>query len=479
VTVTYNTVEVVESYNFPYWSTVFYGSDGCSNSTFSKGAFGSQPPSGLQEFYEPVITVEHRSPNPISGRRAGFSPYHMTPHFVTRTTTTRHLLKRANATNGHCNWRQFGHTARVGGTCTKIVDDVWSSGPVAARWNDVTAFDNSTEYVINAFDSVEIDNAISAVQSDVALDALTSYDALTDIAELGQVPGLATSVFQTLCSICRQLRNRVNAADLKTAFNIPIRLLLKHPNRVFRRLGQHWMEYRYGIMPLVYSCRDIMKTLDRGSVVTSRKQKVIVPHSTGITLPNSGTKYRWTEYEGEVRIRGTVFQWYDTTWRSRMATLGMNPLVTLWELMPMSFVFDWFLNVGDYIARKTSQPLSRVTYACISRRSSISKRTWVHFKNEDKTISFIKMYPSPSWVPSGSPPDTPSQTISRPEESQLHVEVVTDEYRRWIFALSDAQLLPRVNLNWKRAVDSTVISVQLLARAVARIKSLRRSGYTE
>jgi hypothetical protein len=41
------------------------------------------------------------------------------------------------------------------------------------------------------------------------------------------------------------------------------------------------------------------------------------------------------------------------TWAARWYSL--NPVSIAWELMPFSFVVDWFMNVGDYLRNLESQ----------------------------------------------------------------------------------------------------------------------------
>lgn len=216
------------------------------------------------------------------------------------------------------------------------------------------------------------------------------------------------------------------------------------------------MEYRYGIMPLIYSYRDITKVMKRGQNVKSKRVAVVTPTGTGVTLPGSNTNYRWTTTEGYVQISGNVFQHFEWSSAARLAGLGINPLTTLWELIPYSFVVDWFVNVGDYITRKTTLPASQIQWACISQRKNYIKKTFVHYKQDDKTIPIVVRKCTP-WYGS-QPPAQPSETCSRPEESQLHTEVRTNSYSRQIFLLNGAQLTVSPSLNWRRLIDSAVMA---------------------
>lgn len=253
---------------------------------------------------------------------------------------------------------------------------------------------------------------------------------------------------------------------LRAGARISPKKLLKSSYRSLRKLGSEWMGYRYGVMPLVYSYRDAQKLLRRGKATYNRKVRKVYPVSSGVTFPPNTTTYLWSEVVGDITFRAQVFQYFRWVEAARFAGLGMNPLRTAWELIPYSFVVDWFVNVGDYITRRTSQPLSTMSWACISRRSSYTKQYWVHYKNEDKTVTFANRLPT-GWI-GGTPPATPSRVISRPEENQLYKQEEVQSYERTLFPLSGAQLSYKPSLNWKRGVDSAVMANNQL-RGVIRL----------
>lgn len=379
----------------------------------------------------------------------------MTPRNVSKITTRRYLLKRANGSNGHNAFHCFGVVAKVGSTCTMIRDHYDQTGPQAARWLDVTHQFVATEYVTNGFDAAEVANARANVQNELTAEALTTYDALTDVAEAREIPGLVHSVSSDLIKILRGLRGHYNIRDLRYASRIAPLELLKHPDRILRKLGDEWMQYRYGIMPLVYSYRDACKTVRKGKGSTTHKKAVISPKSTGVSLPGPTASYLRTDYEGKITISGSYFQYFEWSSDARLAGVGFNPLVTAWELIPYSFVVDWFVDVGSYISAATSQDLSKVHYACISQRSDYVKKTWAHYPMQDKTISFGNNLSSP-WVGS-VPPATPSETISRPEELQLYKTIETNAYERTVFDPGAAPLTISPSFNWRRLVDSAVM----------------------
>lgn len=81
----------------------------------------------------------------------------------------------------------------------------------------------------------------------------------------------------------------------------------------------------------------------------SGKQTTLRPGSITHTYATCPVEYRRV-YEGEyfakyridARLKDDMWNWYSNT--------GVDdPLLVLWELVPYSFVADWFANIGSFI----------------------------------------------------------------------------------------------------------------------------------
>lgn len=112
-----------------------------------------------------------------------------------------------------------------------------------------------------------------------------------------------------------------------------------------------WLEYRYGWMPLIYSTYDALDTLGRritGGLfpVTGRSGvktvEVFKSGSSDSFSDPATTVTRTFSFRTEICAQFRLpegNQLYDWT--------SLNPVGIAWELMPLSFVADWFVNVGD------------------------------------------------------------------------------------------------------------------------------------
>jgi len=458
----YASKEDIEEFYTPNLDVVWPGVDGCSDHHYTRGERSVGAGSVTYDYYDPEAIVEIKDNRHISGRRPSYPPFRFTPYNVSKVTYREFLCRRKNGTNGYNMWEQHGLWTKQPTVCYPSLTETIESGPKTARWTDVSRDYPYTNYTINSFDTNEVANAKSKAENEVAIEALRSYDFLTDLAEAREIPSMVTSITRDIINITKLMRGRFDLFTLRSAARLTIVDLLKHPYRTMRKLGDWWMTYRYGIMPLAYSYRDILKSINRGICNTSRKYQVVQPRPTGVSLPGSGSHYKWTETDGDIRINATVFQYFELRQNASFSSLGLNPLATAWELIPYSFVLDWFVNVGDYITRRTSLPTSKWCWACISQRSNYRTYTYVHFPEDNKTITFGNVKTSP-WVGS-QPPATPSEVIQRPEESQLYSSVEVDAYDRTLFALNDAKLVVAPSLNWKRLLDSAVMALNQLRR---------------
>lgn len=113
-----------------------------------------------------------------------------------------------------------------------------------------------------------------------------------------------------------------------------------------------WMLYRYGLTPLAYDAAGLMDSmwiLSQTPLIRSfRKPKREV-------LTNKSALYYSGSYIGDLSsvtmkkaTRHVVVEYLPI---QAFTSLGLtNPLLTAYELIPYSFVLDWFIGIGDYLA---------------------------------------------------------------------------------------------------------------------------------
>lgn len=134
--------------------------------------------------------------------------------------------------------------------------------------------------------------------------------------------------------------------------------------------ANYWLEIQYGWKPLYQDIYNGMVATDQAQQrAENRKRRVSVYQkgelsdtgkaSTAIGIPwGAGQAYIYVPTSGQ--ISGIFKQKLSAIVECENPTLAtvdslgiLNPALVAWELVPFSFVFDWFLPVGDWIAATT------------------------------------------------------------------------------------------------------------------------------
>jgi len=113
-----------------------------------------------------------------------------------------------------------------------------------------------------------------------------------------------------------------------------------------------WLQYTYGVKPLL---SDIYGAADESIRVVLNKIERHHARATTVYTPKTVTFHTIFGAQN-VKVLGgkmkrsvtlgvdlTTKEWDPARWSS------LNPVSIAWELMPYSFVVDWFLNVGGYL----------------------------------------------------------------------------------------------------------------------------------
>lgn len=109
-----------------------------------------------------------------------------------------------------------------------------------------------------------------------------------------------------------------------------------------------WLEYQYGLMPLIsdiYGATEVLRDGFKSKNHTLKAVRVIkqsFPSPTRSNFTSSGSCELSVRCSIHARIRNADL--------ATAASLGLtNPALIAWELVPFSFVIDWVLPVGDLL----------------------------------------------------------------------------------------------------------------------------------
>lgn len=184
-----------------------------------------------------------------------------------------------------------------------------------------------------------------------------------DFAQIGQTVELIAGTAKRLTRSLHALRrgNLTEAADV----------LFRSARHTYRRggklaksksLAENWLELQYGWKPLLNDVYGTMKSLsslqEKGDRVQRTKASGTKKREVVTKIPSWSKS---TEFVGEQIIRSrttckiTIYWKIDDHLKAFLAQTGFtNPVNLAWEIIPFSFLFDWFLPIGPYLETLSS-----------------------------------------------------------------------------------------------------------------------------
>lgn len=290
---------------------------------------------------------------------------------------------------------------------------------------------------------LRINDAISDTQLAVWEKSLKQFDLATFIGELPEAIKYGLSkVAGGATALSRFARSNPGYRRVR---GLNARQMLRSSDRSIRALGGRWLEYRYAIMPLILSAQDAAKLMRKSAAryVTERSRKDIAIAYEPIPFDGEGLYVRRS---GNVLIRSTCKAMFKGANHNLLARTGINPFVMAWELVPMSFVVDWFINIGDYIFAHTAVDFASSRSAVTSVKTNETKETI--YRVQDQFPGSVK---NTNWGP---------RTVHPPYEMTHEVVVmreVLEEYLRFTWTRPEVDLSIEARLNWMRIVDAIAL----------------------
>lgn len=178
-----------------------------------------------------------------------------------------------------------------------------------------------------------------------------------------------SKTIRSLHSLSKQVIRIISA--VKNPLKIVKHLTFKQAKKAYNEAEEIYMQARYNLRPLYYDILGVMKLTSDDSLIKRSRRSNFNRYSirgrecdtiessdsfdfTSSILPSVNLRlHRKTSWEAEVRA-GVLCQAGDWTKWDQMG-LYLIP-ETLWELVPFSFILDWFGNVGDLISSWLPQP---------------------------------------------------------------------------------------------------------------------------
>lgn len=244
------------------------------------------------------------------------------------------------------------------GRCSDVLHEYAIADiPPATVVLDKDTWQESLDSVLSGFsDESEIAQTKAWADIDVS-----EIQGAASLGELPETVNWLVDKVKTLAGVVRAIK-RKDARKLKELLNDT------------KKQGTYldlWLEYRYAIRPLVADITSalaaLQASLEKGQRFTargvyfsktgpetSRKQRFY----TNPALASDFSGY-WADETTQTTLlcRAGVLVEIDHSINTGMAIWGLdNPLEAVWELLTLSFVIDWFINIGNVLSALLLNP---------------------------------------------------------------------------------------------------------------------------
>ena len=314
-------------------------------------------------------------------------------------------------------------------------------------------------------DSSDIDAAVIAAQANVTG---ADWDTLTFLAELKKTTHDLANVGTRFNNLTSKLAReaweihtlrKTNAGTfvLKKNLKRGIKrfLLTTDPWEIFRSL---WLEARFMWRPMIGDAKDavtaLQQCLEKGQSMLRGRGRQTLSGSSAKTyetyLNANATEFVTEELEWDLTIRAMCYMRFDDIASSHF---GFDAGVTAWELIPYSFVVDYFTNIGSWVS---------------SLRPNIAGQ----FAGQCYSIKLEERYTVRSHVDWH---DSPAQIVSGTHLTGCVGQLWTDSYQRLPYSgIPLPSLKPRLTLPKLVDIAALFIKGRLnVQRILSGLKKLR------
>lgn len=242
----------------------------------------------------------------------------------------------------------------------KLRQNIWSgwkySNNSGSTWtvvySNIYAYDGN--YIWFRSDQMRYYAGTDSIRADVLNDA--KIRCLVKAADTKVNLAVALAEAKKTSDLILDTANRIDRAYRafrRGQFREVARLLEISPNKVHKT----WLKNQYGVQPLLMDVKGAaeffaQQTVGRAAkfVVSGKSKRSFTKSKTTVGTAYNGPWVETDTISGFVEAKVKLWLELTSTTASAAQQLGLtNPALFVWEKIPYSFVFDWFIQVGDYL----------------------------------------------------------------------------------------------------------------------------------
>lgn len=220
-------------------------------------------------------------------------------------------------------------------------------------------------------------------------------------AEFGQ----AQKMFANNATIIAKSLSSLRRGDYKNVFR-----LLGIPRKQLRgTISNRWLELQYGWMPLLSDLHGLVEEVQAGfERPRTRKINVRVKEEdsgsseSGLISPFNVRPVM--DWNSSTVVKVVVYLRQDSSTASRLGVT--NPINLAWELLPYSFVIDWFIPIGNWLNSLDAMiGYQGITGTVTTKSKYVATMQWcgqtyLYETYSRAVINGVPDAPLPTWKPS-------------------------------------------------------------------------------
>lgn len=113
-----------------------------------------------------------------------------------------------------------------------------------------------------------------------------------------------------------------------------------------RDVSGRWLELQYGWLPSVSDAYEAAKAYE--ALSEGRATRIVAVHKKRSRIDRSGSPSIYSAPGYQLLVKKIVYEMQEELSLARSLGLA-DPLSVAWEVLPYSFVLDWFLPIGDFL----------------------------------------------------------------------------------------------------------------------------------